>query len=55
MSRCLLNVSLAECTVDEIVTAIQSGKAQNAWDEGDFTAPITLNGKIGDALTLDNL
>ena len=46
---------LAECTVDEIVTAIQSGKAKNAWDEGDLTSPITLNGKIGDALTLDNL
>ena len=45
---------LAECTADEIVEAIQSGKAQNAWDEGDLTAPITLNGKIGDALTLDN-
>lgn len=46
---------LAECTPDEIVEAIQSGKAANAWDAGDFTAPITLNGKIGDALTLENL
>ena len=45
---------LAECTPEEIVEAIQSGKAANAWDVGDLTAPITLNGKIGDALTLEN-
>lgn len=53
--ECFVIKPLAECTVDEIVAAIQSGKAQNAWDEGDLTAPIILNGKIGDALTLDNL
>lgn len=46
---------LEQCTPNEIVSAIQSGKAQNAWDIGDLTAPIILNGKIGDALTLDNL
>ena len=45
---------LAECAPDEIVEAIQSGKAANAWDVGDFTAPMTLNGRIGDALTLEN-
>ena len=46
---------LEQCTPSEIVAAIQSGKAQNAWDIGDLTAPITLTGKIGDALTLENL
>lgn len=45
---------LEQCTPAEIVAAIQSGKAQNAWDVGDLTAPITLNGKISDALTLEN-
>ena len=37
---------LEQCTSAEIVAAIQSGKSQNAWDIGDLTAPITLNGKI---------
>ena len=40
---------------ESIVEAVRSGKAVNAWDEGDLTAPITLNGKIGAALTLDNV
>ena len=39
----------------DIVEAIKSGKAVNVWDEGDLTAPITLNGTIGAALTLDNV
>ena len=53
--ECFVIKPLAECSVEEIVTAIKSGRATNAWDVGDYTAPITLNGVIGDALTLDNL
>ena len=42
-------------TPESLVEAVRSGKATNAWDEGDLTAPINLNGKIGAALTLDNV
>ena len=46
---------LEQCSPAEIVDAVKSGKAHNAWDAGDFTAPITLNGNIGAALSLNNL
>lgn len=47
--------ALEQCTPAEIVDALDSGKAQNAWDAGDITVPITLNGKIGDSTTLENV
>ena len=52
--ECFVIKPLADCTPDEIVDAVKSGKAINAWDVGDLTAPITLNGKIGEDLSLDN-
>ena len=39
--ECFVIKPLAECSVEEIVTAIKSSKAANAWDVGDYTAPIT--------------
>ena len=51
---CFVIKPLDECTPTEILDAVKSGKAINAWDVGDLTAPLTLNGKIGDALSLDN-
>ena len=52
---CFVIKPLDECTPTEILDAVKSGKAINAWDVGDLTAPLTLNGKIGDALSLENL
>ena len=42
------------CTPAEILDAVKSEKAVNAWRAGDKTAPISLTGNIGAALTLNN-
>lgn len=43
---------LDQCTPAEILEAAQSGNAPTAWNVGDKTVEIPLNGQIGDALTL---
>ena len=45
---------LNQCTPAEILDAVKSGKAGDAWVAGDKTLPIILNGQIGAALTLNN-
>ena len=45
---------LNQCTPAEILDAVKSEKAVHAWQVGDKTAPIFLNGEIGAALTLNN-
>ena len=42
------------CTPAEILDAVKSEKAVHAWQLGDNTAPISLTGDIGAALTLNN-
>ena len=45
---------LNQCTPIEILDAVKSEKAVDAWKIGDKTASIILNGDIGAALTLNN-
>lgn len=45
---------LNQCTPAEILDAVISEKAIHAWNIGDKTAPIVLNGDIGAALSLSN-
>ena len=45
---------LSQCTPEEILDAVKSEKAVDAWQTGDKTSPITLSGQIGAALTLNN-
>ena len=45
---------LNQCTPEEILDAVKSEKAVDAWQTGDKTSPITLSGQIGAALTLNN-
>lgn len=45
---------LNQCSPAEILDAVKSEKAIHAWNVGDKTSPISLNGVIGAALTLNN-